>query len=140
MFGSLFAATSTASAATKAPPKAPGATSAQTKAGATAWVRVFTPVKMKPLRKLRYRIYCRVACSLAVTTKLKWPGRRNLVSTIRGTFKAGESRANILTLNQPAVNTLKANWRQTVMEIVVRARNRETGASHTVRKFLRFQP
>lgn len=116
-------------------PKAPKAAAA-----ARPWIQIYTPPRMKAAKKLRYRIFCRDACNLAVTTKLKWPNRPNLVTTIRGKFRAGESRANILTLNNPARNTLKANWRRTVLQIVVRARNRETGAKRTLRKSVRFRP
>ncbi len=94
---------------------------------------------MKPAKKLKYRIACRDACKVTVTTKLIWPNRPNLVSTIRGTFQAGESRANILTLNSPGRNTLKANYRRTTMKVIVRAKNLDTGAKRTVRKSFRFK-
>lgn len=106
---------------------------------ANTWVKIQTPKKMKPAKKLRYRIYCKQACKLSVTTKLKWPNRPNLVTTIKGTFNAGESRANILTLNNPARNTLKRNWRRTVMQVIVRARSLDTGAKRTVKKSVRFK-
>jgi hypothetical protein len=106
---------------------------------AAPWVKIQTPAKMKPAKKLRYRIYCREACKLNVTTKLKWPGRPNLVSTIPGTFNAGESRANILTLNNPARNTLKANWRRTILQVIIRARNLETGDKVTIKKSVAFK-
>lgn len=118
-----------------APPKSPKA-KRQTR---PSWVKIQTPTRMKAAKKLRYRIFCRDACKLAVTTKLKWPGRPNLVTTIRGTFNAGESRANILTLNNPARNTLKALWRSTIMQVIVRARNLDTGAKRTVKKSVRFK-
>lgn len=106
---------------------------------AATWVKIQTPAKMKAAKKLRYRIYCREACSLAVTTKLKWPGNPNLVSTIHGAFNAGESRANVLTLNNPARKTLKKVWRQSILQVIVRARSLDTGERVTVRKSVRFK-
>lgn len=108
-------------------------------ASAAPWLKIQTPSKMTAAKKIRYRIFCRDACSLAVTTKLKWPNRPNLVSTIRGKFNAGESRANILTLNNPARNTLKANWRRSTLQVIVRARNLDTGAKRTFKKSVRFK-
>lgn len=136
LFGSLIAVLILA---LTAPLAASAAGESQAKASAATWVKIQTPPKMKAAKKLRYRIFCRDACKLSVTTKLKWPNRPNLVTTIRGTFNAGESRANILTLNNPARNTLKANYRRTIMQVIVRARNLDTGAKRTVKKSVRFK-
>ena len=106
---------------------------------APAWVKIQGKNKLKAVKKLKYRIACRDACRVAVTSKLIWPGRPNLVNTARATFSAGESRANVLVLNSPARNTLKANVRTARLQVIVRARNLDTGAKRTVRKTFRFR-
>lgn len=105
---------------------------------APGWVRIDGNDKIPAAKKLPYRIFCRDACTVDVTARVTWPARPNLVNRLRGHLRAGESRSNIIVLNKVARNVLQANVRQSRLRVVVRATNRKTGRSATVRRTFRF--
>jgi len=106
---------------------------------APRWIEIKGPQRLQADRQLRYRIFCRDACMANVTTRLMWPGRPNLVTNIRGGFRAGETRANIMTLNDVALRVLEGNLATSRLYVVVRARNLERGITRTARRTFRFR-
>ena len=102
------------------------------------WVRIEGSDRIPAAKKLRYRVACRVPCRVAVTARLTWPARPHLVNRLRGRLRAGESRANVLVLNNVARNVLQANFRRARLRVIVRARNRKTGRKGVVRRTFRF--
>lgn len=107
-------------------------------AAAPNWIRIEGPREIPAAKKLRYRIHCRDACRVDVTARLIWPARPNLVNRLRGRLRAGETRANIVVLNNVARNVLQANYRKSRLRVVVRATNLKTGRRGVTRRTFRF--
>lgn len=128
----VLATATLAVALTAVPAAAPAA------AEAASWVRIEGAEKLPVAKKLRYRVLCRRACQVEVEARLTWPKRPNLVNRLSGRLRAAESRLNIISLNPVALNVLRTNWRASRLKVVVRARDRKTGARATARRTFRF--
>lgn len=107
-------------------------------AAAPNWVRIEGPREMPIAKKLRYRIFCRDACTVDVTVRLVWPARPNIVNSLRGHLRPRERRANILILNGVSLNVLRANYRRARLRVLVRATNRTTGQRRVLRRSFGF--
>lgn len=109
-----------------------------TSAEARSWVRIKGDNPIPAAKSLRYEVFCAKACKVDVTARVVWPNRPALVNRLQGRLRAGENRANIITLNPVALNLLRANYRRSRLRVTVVAKDRRTGATRTVRRSFRF--
>jgi hypothetical protein len=107
---------------------APAAGSAQdaTTSGARL-VRIGGPPKLKAAKRMQFPVHCSAPCFVKVTSRFDWPGP-DLVLTSSTTIQPGQPKVDRITLNGPATAHLKANYRQSHLRVIARARNLETNA------------
>jgi hypothetical protein len=90
-------------------------------------VKIGGPPKIQAASHIQFPIYCSAPCFVKVTARFDWPGA-DLVSTVSSTIQPGHPKVDRLTLNGPATAHLKANYKQSHLKVIARARNLETNA------------
>ena len=107
-------------------------------AGSRPLVKIGGPPKLQAASHIQFPIYCSSPCFVKVTARLAWPGP-DLVSTVSSTIQPGHPKVDRLVLNGPATAHLKANYRQSHLKVVARARNLENGARQNDRRRFGFK-
>lgn len=101
-------------------------------------VKIGGPAKLRVARVLQFPIYCSRPCFVKVTATLVMPGP-NPVSTVSARIQPGRPKVDRFRLNRPAIDQLKASFREARLRAVAWARDRETGARQTDRRGFRFK-
>lgn len=117
-------------------PGAPAGAQSDATASRAPLIKIGGPPKLKVRRVLRFPIFCSDPCFAQVTSKLRLPGP-NLNVTVSG--NVGRRTVIRLVLNAALRNYLKANYRQSRLRVVARARNLATNAHATDRRTFRFR-
>jgi hypothetical protein len=101
-------------------------------------VRIGGPHKLKAAKVLEFPIFVSADSLVKVQGALRLPGP-NIGVNVSGTILQGHPREVKLTLNGPAKNNLKTNYKVSSLKIIVTARNLLTNIKHTARKTFRFK-
>lgn len=109
-------------------------------AGASAAppVRIGGPNKLKAAKVLQFPLYVSADSFVKIGGVLRLPGP-NIPVNLSGTILQGHPKVVKLTLNGPARDDLKANFRVSSLKITVTARNLVTSIKHTARKTFGFK-
>lgn len=107
-------------------------------AGTQPLVTIGGPGKLQAARVLQFPIRCSEPCFVKVTSRLVWPGP-DLVSTVSTTIQPGQPKVDRLTLNGPATQHLKDNYKQSHLRVIARARNLETNAKQNDQRTFGFK-
>ena len=101
-------------------------------------VRIGGPNKLKAAKVLKFPIFVSADSFVKVQGKLRLPGP-NIPVSLSGTIRQGHPKVVKLTLNGPAKNNLKANYKVSSLKIIVTARNLLTNIKHRARKTFAFK-
>jgi hypothetical protein len=92
-----------------------------------ALVKIGGAPKLRAAKRLQFPVYCSKPCFVKVTSRFVWPGP-DLALTSSTTIQPGHPKLDRITLNDPATAHLKANYQQSHLRVIARARNLETNA------------
>jgi hypothetical protein len=95
--------------------------------------------RLKPRGKLRIPIRCTVACEVNTTFTLVLPGPNVGPRSLPGTLDPASPQDLVITLNRPAKQSLRDNFRAAKLRVKARATDPATGVVAHARKVLRFK-
>jgi hypothetical protein len=104
-----------------------GGWAADATSSATPLVRIGGPPKLRAAKRLQFPVFCSRPCFVKVTSRFAWPGP-DLVLTSATTIQPGHPKVDRITLNGAATDYLKANWQQSHLRVIARARDLATNA------------
>jgi hypothetical protein len=102
-------------------------------------VTYLTGGKLKPRKRLRYRVVCAASCALTVSSKLNLKGPNLGPITSTGTIAAGQVAEAVIRVNKGARSAIKANRRAAKLVTTVTATNTTTGEVDVDRRTYRFK-
>lgn len=102
-------------------------------------VRYLTKGKLKPGKRIAYRVVCSADCNLTVTSTLVLPGPNLGPSSESGSFPAGTVVEAFLKLNGPAQSAIKDNIGAAKLRTRVDATSTVDGSTDTDQRTFKFK-
>jgi hypothetical protein len=102
-------------------------------------VSYLTKGKLKPGKRISYRVVCAAACQLTATSTLVLKGPDLGPVSETGLFPAGQSVEAFLKPNKSARNLIKANLGASKLRTSITATNTATGEIDSDRRSFRFK-
>lgn len=116
-----------------------GADSPRAKASAEDLVSYLTKGKLKPGKRISYRVVCSADCNLTATSTLVLKGPDLGPVTSSGAFPAGTVAEAFLKPNKPARDAIKDNIGSTKLRTTVTATSTVDGSTDTDTRTFKFK-
>ena len=116
-----------------------GAGSPSASAAAEDLVSYLTKGKLKPSKRIAYRVVCNADCQITATSTLVLPGPNLGPVSVTGAFAAGQIAEAFLKPNKPARAAIKANIGSSKLRTKVTATNTATGETDTDSRTFKFK-